>query len=233
MGKSRTDSSSPADEICTLTNGADSTSFHVHRKILSKTSAFFQQSIHREPQRPYEVFHLSPYSNDALRIYTSWLYNRRLDLPSPSGINFDTGPGYWWSLIHSYRLAGDVADDHFQDEVASRIASDLGTRTIAAKIFPMVSTEIALYAYQHTPQGSPLRRILVERYSKSGAATLDHLRGQLPLDCIHDILVALAYHADNPQTSPVGIKSNSCEYHTHVFDLDDDTGEECPRRKER
>jgi hypothetical protein len=145
--------------------------FYVHKKILCKTSIFFQNATKPEWSGPLpRPIDLTDENPRVFQAYLHWLYSQQVATETKLGnccLNADgEQPEMQYDLLgRSYLLGEKLMDSTYQDAVMKAITH---TATIGCS-FP--GDYWVRLAYKRTTASSPLRKILVDFWVWAGRNT--------------------------------------------------------------
>nr|POE99364.1 hypothetical protein CFP56_52757 [Quercus suber] len=203
-------------DVVTLVVGEEERKFVVHKDLLCEHSAFFKAAL-SEPWKEGQENTVTLPTDDAdiFDLYAHWIYHWKIysrELTSVSGPDSDE-----CSILVSAFLFGEkVQDGNFKDAtIDALIASVSIPGGDGKRWYPTGST--IQRAYEGTPDGSPLRRLLLDMYVHQGAATW------VSQECGIDFVVDLAkelFPLRRPlhEPNPTDAKASSCSYHHHKDD---------------
>jgi hypothetical protein len=196
--------------------GAEGEERTVHEKLLCDNSAFFASAMKKEWKEGQE--RRVPLPDDVTSIvdlYIQWLYVGRIFSRQPT----EGEPGNekeFDLLINGFVFGEKVQDGDFKDAVVDAlmscvsVASENGTRWYP--IDPWVDR-----AYGGTPEGSPLRKLLVDMHVSHGSSKW--LGGTKSVEFLTDLAGRLL---DDRKASPHLNASepgrSDCWYHHHGDD---------------
>lgn len=164
--------------------------FRVHENVL-RQSPFFANALKPEwvLARGGKPIDLEEENPDTFAAYVQWLYSHQVDHQYPDEVE--------WAK--KYVFGEKMMDREFQDDVMNAM---LGT-WIDKGEFP-ADVEMISTIYNGTPEGSPVRKLLVDfwRYAdnaKDGFVRLDYAR-KAPADFVSDLLIAIFTAKQYPLT---------------------------------
>ncbi|KAI4693231.1 uncharacterized protein J4E88_001602 [Alternaria novae-zelandiae] len=177
--------------------------FHIHKSVLCKTSAFFQNATKPEWTAPTpRPIDLSDELPEIFHLYVQWLYSGKIAVEIMSSSDSDTEVRKhenvdYHSLIQSYILGEKLMDTTFQNAVLQCLIECVEQ----ADCFPGDRT--IKTAYKRTIKHSPLRKLLVDFWvwhgDSEGAA--DDMNLSLGTDFTNDLLKAMLEARPSPDTS--------------------------------
>jgi hypothetical protein len=166
----------------------------VHQKVLTARSEFFNCATKEEwlgsDARRIAMPDDRP---DIFRLYVNLLYKKEIATK---------GQGEWLNLCRMYTLAEKLQDTTTRNRVVDAMSSFLTDciSTGLGGLFggPVVKREYQLSAesieelYTHTPDGSPIRRFIVDYYVDHAVPEwLQKGKGSFPEEFLYDVAVSL------------------------------------------
>lgn len=162
--------------------GDTQTSFDVHKYLVTERSPFFKNAMSGDWKEAKDRVVNFPEDDPAtLQSDVHLLYTNQLAvIPSPLPVKYD-GSEETEALAKLYALAEKLQDVDTKNIVLkAMLLSSLQIRSITAScVVPGLPTVRIIYA--GTPEGSPIRRLLVDIYTYRGRSAW--LKGDSPSDC--------------------------------------------------
>ncbi|KAI4655898.1 hypothetical protein J4E93_000614 [Alternaria ventricosa] len=167
--------------------------FHIHKSVLCKTSAFFQNATKPEWSGPTpRPIDLSDECPSTFHLYVQWLYSGKIAVKTKPLSDSDTGDRKresvnQHSMIQSYVLGERLMDPTFQNAVLQCLIECVeqedsypGDQTIKT-------------AYKRTTKHSPLRKLLVDFWVWHGDSewAADDMNTSLGTEFTNDLLKAM------------------------------------------
>lgn len=159
---------------------------------------------------------------DVVALYIQWVYGGKIFSRQPPSEAPSTGRELDL-LVDCYIFGEKVQDDNFKDAVLDALLACIDTKDEeGSRWFP--TGHSVQRAYEQTPQGSPLRKLLVDMYNQSGRS--DWIKEDNSVEFLAD----LAREMFDTRSRPLGTNltdwnADSCMYHHHS------TEEQCYSRK--
>jgi hypothetical protein len=196
---------------------AEEKEFKVHEELLCNGSAFFASASNKEwVEVRKHCISLPDDDPSIVDLYLQWIYSGRTfsrqstDGAPEDGKEFDL-------LVDGFVFGEKVQNGDFKDAVVDALIKSFavpdkrGQRWCPAA--PWVDR-----AYAGTPEGSPLRRLLVARYVFH--ATNTWLHGTTNIDFVVDLAVHLGEERRAlPRTTTTKLDLSPCWYHHHGDDV--------------
>ncbi|KAI4927645.1 hypothetical protein J4E85_006157 [Alternaria conjuncta] len=201
--------SDDSDDDSDIDSGiSDQRIFHVHKSVLCKTSAFFQNATKPEwtgpTPRPTDLSDELP---EIFHLYVQWLYSGKIAVEITPSSDSDTDVRKhenvdYHSLIQSYILGEKLMDTTFHNAVLQCLIECVEQ----ADCFPGDRT--IRTAYKRTIKHSPLRKLLVDFWvwhgDSEGAA--DDMNASLGTDFTNDLLKAMLEARPSPDTNKAKVQ---------------------------
>jgi len=221
-------------DITTLVVGLQELQYHVHRDRFAARSAFF--GIAAKPDWKEGRERRIPLPDDVpevVDLYIQWVYTRSIFSRTRSDEDENTS-GELDLLIDGFVFGEKIQDRQFQDASVDSLIALLSTPDKKTRPWSP-STSHADRAYRGTPEGSPLRKLMVDQLLLHGQR--DNLDGVYHIDHLVDLAAAsidsrTAIRLKNPKKSTINV--NNCWYHHHADDQPcyRDTGLSTPELRE-
>lgn len=202
----------------------ESTERHiVHEQVLCAHSPFFTVALKKEWRDGRErTTPLPDDKADVVALYVQWAYRGKIFSPQPPSEPPSTGRELDL-LVDCYIFGAKVQDDNFKDAVLDALLAFINTKDEeGSQWFP--TGHSVQRAYEKTPQGSPLRKLLVDMHNQSRRSNW------IKEDNSMEFLTDLAREMFDTRSRPSGRKltdwnADSCMYHHHSKE------EQCYSRK--
>lgn len=138
--------------------------FTIHEDLVTPRSEFVALALKREwKEAQQRTIPLPDDEPDVFKLYKKWIYYCRIFSMNGTAAN-QQGDGEYCLLVKAYILGEKLVDNHFKDAIIDCIIDKL--RSTA-----MFDLRLTNPIYNHTPETSPLRRLLQDVYIWSGNAT--------------------------------------------------------------
>jgi len=143
--------------------GAEKTIFYVHDSIIQASSKFFDNAM-KGGWKESEERRVKLFDDDAntFSLYQDWLYSHQISTCKDVGGR--EGNEEYIELCKAYCLGEKLMDDNFKNAVVDAIIHKNATKASDGHHWYPVGKAIR-YAYDGTPAGSPLRKLLVDFYA--------------------------------------------------------------------
>lgn len=194
--------------------GADAQVFYVHQSLLCQNSPFFEAANKEEWKEGKD--HCVPFPDDSpatVAVYVHWLYTGKIYTRSLEEDEQASNSKEARLLIDSFVLGDKLQDGHFKDAVLDGFIVMVGTPVKSGtQMYP--GDSLINRTYENTPEGSPLRRLLVDMYFYHG--TKDWANDNMNVSFLADLtceLLGTRPRGSQWDTTKVG--GNSCIYHYH------------------
>ncbi|KAM0724081.1 hypothetical protein Q7P37_000261 [Cladosporium fusiforme] len=205
--------------ITTLVVGRDEREFPVHQKRLCEHSPYFAAAAKDDWKEGQEGrIPLLCDSTLAVGLYVQWIYGGRIfTRPGRGGAeDKDKAPYSETSLLVEGFIFGEkIQDGDFRDAVVDAIIvsiNDPGKDDLVR--YPSGTT--VERAYEGTPEGSPLRKLMVDIYVHHG--NRDWLHKVANPDFLRDLAEDLYLGRDCSPNDPTALHLTGCRYHQHGND---------------
>jgi hypothetical protein len=210
--------------ITTLAVGEEGVEYKVHETRLSERSEFFASASKKEWKEGQE--HRVPLPDDTTPIvdlYVQWIYSGKIlsrktlvEEEAADGQECKNEPAFDL-LIGGFVFGEKIQDGNFKDAVLDALVHTVTTPNEKGVCWYPTKSWVD-QAYVGTPEGSPIRRLLVDMYTYHGKA--DWLDGQKNVDFLADLAGCLLTKRRNnqqqqQQQEPSGPEVNGCKYHHH------------------
>lgn len=200
-------------EVVTVLVGESEQKCIVHEQLLCARSPFFAAAFEKEWKEGQErTIPLPDDTPEVLDLYFQWIYSGKIftrEAPSKS----DRGVGELHLLIESYTFGEKIQDRDYQDALLDSLLACTDTKDEKGeRWFP--TGELVRRAYEKTPTGSPLRRLLVDMHNHHGRSEW------IKEDNSVEFLADLTREMFETRAAPVGLnltdwEVDSCVYHHH------------------
>jgi hypothetical protein len=154
--------------------------FTIHNAFIFPKSKFFRAAC-SERCSESKIIRLPEVSADDFRLYAHWVYNSTID------VEVEDVEETQDNCLRMYIL-GDVLDDYRLRNAAMELLIDSLTSTTQP------SPETVWDVYERTPEGSPLRKLLVDWRIGSGEGERDKFAVEVelyPAEFVQELAVAL------------------------------------------
>jgi hypothetical protein len=200
--------------------GEQEAEYKVHEVLLCEASEFFASASKEEWKEGQEhritLPDDTPYIVD---LYVQWVYTRRIVIRKKpvekeadreackNGHEFDL-------LIGAFAFGEKVQDGHFKDAVIDALVHTVAVPDEEGSCW-YPTKQLVGRAYTGTPQGSPIRRLLVDMYTFHGRK--DWLDGQKNVDFLIDLAGCLLRDGreDSQALDSTTPDVSGCQYHHH------------------
>jgi hypothetical protein len=179
----RRTNSRPSFDYHTTTSilvGTEEKRFIIHNAFICPRSKFFRAAC-SERCSESKIIRLPEVSADDFRLYAHWVYNSTID------VGVEDVEETQDNCLRMYIL-GDVLDDYRLRNAAMELLIDSLTSTTQP------SPETVWDVYERTPEGSPLRKLLVDWRIGSGEGERDKFAVEVelyPAEFVQELAVAL------------------------------------------
>lgn len=193
--------------------GPEEKVFKVHKHILCAHSPFFDTAFKKDwAESRTGSMPLADDDAEIFELYQQWLYRNKVFSRSPpeqtgqSNTEYDT-------LIRAYIFGEKVQDGHFGDAIIDALIVSVNTPAVDGELwFPTDAT--VTKAYEGTPTGSPLRRLMVDLHVHHGSERW--IKENNNLEFLVDLTRGLLASRSAPlATNPTSHQGSSCNYHQH------------------
>lgn len=187
--------------------------FVVHEDILRKDSSFFASACKEEWKQGQE--HEIPLWGDessVVDLYLQWIYTGRI-FSRPSDEGTSEGEEELDTLVGGFIFGEKVQNGDFKDAIVDAIVSSFPVTTSKKKKLRPPPAQCVDKAYGGTPEGSPLRNLLVAMYVTRGRRTW--LNGTTNNEFLADLAGRLLDERRWPMAEVV---LTDCEFHQHGDD---------------
>jgi hypothetical protein len=209
--------------ITTLAVGEEGVEYKVHETLLSERSEFFASASKAEWKEGQE--HRVPLPDDTpsiVDLYVQWTYSGKI-LSRKTPVEEEgadeqerKNESAFDLLIGGFVFGEKIQDGNFKDAVLDALVHTVTTPNEKGVCWYPTKSWVD-QAYVGTPEGSPIRRLLVDMYTYHGKA--DWLDGQKNVDFLADLAGCLLTKRRNnqqqQQQEPSGPEVNGCKYHHH------------------
>lgn len=207
--------------MTTLLVGPDELEYHVHQDLLSARSPFFTAAAKKDWKEGREN-HIPLLCDNftAVGLYVQWIYGGRiLSCPSTAECEGQDGQPYRELplLIEAFVFGEKIQDGDFKDAVIDSIIASINIPGKDDKCwYPSGSTVDR--AYEGTPEGSPLRRLMADIHVNHGGR--EWLEGVTNIDFVKDLAGDLYVDRESTtfRANPTASHLKSCGYHDHGED---------------
>lgn len=198
-----------------LAVGPETHTYIVHEQMLCEHALFFQSAVKKEWNEGKErTIPLPEDDPEVVSLYLNWIYNKRILSQSPTN---EKGYDEICLLVKAYVFGEKIQDGRFKDAVIdATIKSTLIPDEDGQTWFP--GSADVNRAYNGTPPGSPLRRLMVDFWALHGNDDWD--RKGVSKDFLLDLTGELFGHRStwNHDPRPSNGKTSTCSYHEHGDD---------------
>ncbi|KAM0712238.1 hypothetical protein Q7P37_011332 [Cladosporium fusiforme] len=209
----------------TLVVGMEEKEYSVHEGVLCKSSPFFHSATRKEWKEGQERRVVLP--DDApsiVDLYLQWLYTDKIlsrKLPEENEQSTERGTRNTVEnslLIGGFVFGEKIQDGNFKDAIIDALIHSVSAIDVdGRRWFP--AAESVDIAYQGTPEGSQLRRLLLDMHICHGDSkwTVNQKNVEFLADLAGRLL-----DEKGSLMPPDFIKINvsSCQYHHHTHDYD-------------
>ena len=185
----------------------------VHEELLRTTSPFFVASLKKEWIEGKErIIPLPDDEMDIVELYVQWLYRNKIYTRKPKEHLAKESDEYD-TLIEAFIFGEKMEDDCFKDTIIDAIIACSVTEDVTGKCRNPIGPRVDR-AYDGTPPGSSLRRLLLDIHLQRGhegwvneTQNAEFLRA----------LTKALYNIRPQQTAsaPLNGRGSSCIYHHH------------------
>jgi hypothetical protein len=209
--------------ITTLAVGEEGVEYKVRETLLSERSEFFASASKAEWKEGQE--HRVPLPDDTppiVDLYVQWIYSGKiLSRKTPvEEVGADEeeckNESAFDLLIGGFVFGEKIQDGNFKDAVLDALVHTVTTPNEKGVCWYPTKSWVD-QAYMGTPEGSPIRRLLVDMYTYHGKA--DWLDGQKNVNFLADLAGCLLTKRRNEQQQqqqePPGPDVSGCKYHHH------------------
>ena len=198
--------------------GEEKRKFVLHEELLCKHSLFFAAAAKKEWNEGQDrTVALADDNSEIFDLYVQWLYLSKILSRKPT-TNEDTKKGdrELEILVDAFIFGEKIQDGPFKDAIIDSMIMYTATPDRSgARWFPTKSTVDR--AYEETPVGSPLRRLLVDFHVWHGSGRW--VEGTKSVEFLNDLAKDLLDIQTMPsKPDPTGANINSCSYHHHSDD---------------
>nr|POF17506.1 hypothetical protein CFP56_12920 [Quercus suber] len=202
----------------TLVVGAEEQKLLIHRDILCEHSAFFKAAASEQWKEGQTLLLTLPDDDsDVLDLYIHWIYQGKIYSRTPVDISGKES-NESETLVRAFVFGEKIQDGHFKDAVIDALLASVSTPDKdGACWYP--TDETVNSAYADTPEGSPLRRLLLDMHIHHGTTTW--VRASCGADFLVDLtkeLFSLRKPLSGPD--PTEMTNSSCHYHHHQSNQD-------------
>jgi hypothetical protein len=198
--------------------GPDQSEHAVHAALLCEKSPYFAAATKQHWKEGQEG--RVPLSTDdpaAFGLYVQWIYRNRIFSFQDAG---DTGGNLEEVklLVEAFVLGEKLQDQDFRDAVLDSLIHAVDTPDGQDVRWYPTATTIDR-AYKGTPEGSPLRKLLVDMHFFHGRR--EWLNGAVNIDFLRDLARDLLDDRGNsfsPKTDRTTARLAGCSYHGHGAD---------------
>lgn len=204
--------------------GKEEVEYRAHEALLSEGSEFFASASKEEWKEGQE--HRIPPPDDSpsvVDLYVQWTYagriiSRKVRAEEDSGTVDGRNAHEFDLLVGGFVFGEKVQDGDFKDAVIDALIHTIATPDDEGiRWYP--TKKWVTMAYTGTPEGSPLRKFLVDMFTFNGEDKW--LEGEDNVEFLVDVgqrLLAERKRADRKKQQPqdpTGPKASSCQYHHH------------------
>ena len=197
----------------TLVVGEEAFPLVIHKQMICEHSVFFQTAMKKEWQEGQDrTIPLPDDRVEVVSLYVQWTYyDRILSHGNPTMAERDSAE--LDRLIDAFVFGDKDQDGRFRDAVLDALVACASTPDTAGMTwFPAMSA--VKKAYQRTPEGSPLRRLLVDLWARH--AMEKWLGADMVPEFLSDLVrELLSLRQDQLPSHPCDGHLSSCVYHHH------------------
>lgn len=209
----------------TVIVGFEKASFVVHEQLLTYHSPFFRAALNgRFEEATKREVRLKEVNKDTFEFFVHWLYHQRLPNENDDPRLFamwesgnDRGDSKTTNLVYL-----NVFCDKYDVPALKRQSLDHLFEHLMEPHTNLPSKQNSMYAFENTPDDSPLCRLLVDTYCDLASeqvwegiggedwnAACEHVRTEVPLTVLKKVLLRCAgKHGPNDDL-------DICDYHEH------------------
>ena len=154
-------------------------------------------------------------SADVVSLHVDWVYSNRI-LSRTSSPSNENDSGEIQLLVHAFVFGEKIQDGRFKDAlIDAMIKSTLHRDKDGMRWFPGVST--VNIAYEGTPPGSPLRRLMIDLWARNGGEkwARSGLDSAFLIDLVGELFVNQKSHFGS---HPTDGGTSTCSHHQHGED---------------
>jgi hypothetical protein len=204
--------------VTTLVAEPDEREIRVHQDLLCARSPYFAAAAKEHWKEGQE--RRVPLLHDkyvAVGLYVQWIYGGKI-FSRPSKGDGDHNPAHSEvsDLVEAFVFGEKIQDGDFKDAVIDSVIASINIPGKDGKCWYPVGPVIDR-AYEGTPEGSPLRRLMVDIHLHHGRR--DWLDRATNIDFVKDLAGDLYVDRDcKRRVNPTAAHLKSCGYHQHGKD---------------
>jgi hypothetical protein len=204
--------------VTTLVMGTDGCEFLVHQNRLYERSPYFAAATKEDWKEGQE--HRIPLPDDnpsGVGLYIQWIYGGRIfSRPSERESEINDKPIYNETslLVEGFIFGEKIQDGDFKDAIIDAMILSINTLGKDDKHW-YPSGPAVDRAYEGTPEGSPLRKLMVDIHVNHGSRKW--LEAVTNIDFVKDLAEDLYVDRESTafRTNPTAAHLKSCGYHHH------------------
>jgi hypothetical protein len=187
----------------------------VHQSLLCERSPYFAAATKEHWKEGQE--HRIPLPDDsslAVGLYVQWIYAGKIfSRPSKEEADDKSSCDEQTLLVEAFIFGEKVQDGQFKDAIVDSILTAINDPGKDGKLW-YPGGQIVDRAYEGTPEGSPLRMLMVDIYVKHGSRGLLHKISNIDFvkDLAGDLYIDRKF---SPRLDTIGPKRKNCQYHHH------------------
>lgn len=203
--------------MITLAVGKEGEEFFMHESLLSKNSSVFALATKKEWKEGQEHRVALPnYTSQVVNLYLQWLYSGHILSREFPEENYNPNGAEFGLLIDAFIFGEKMRDGNFKDAIIDAMIHSFATRDMQGVRFYSTPSRLN-HAWQGTPAGSPLRKLLVDMTILYGNSAW--LSGSENIEFLTELgkrlLDEKRMRTPQDPTSPISPMFNSCQYHHH------------------
>lgn len=204
--------------ITILVVGTDEREFPVHQQRLCERSPYFTAAAKADWKEGREHRVPLPYDNpSAVGLYIQWIYSGKIfTRPGKQEGEIEDKPTYSEALllVEGFIFGDKVQDGDFKDAIVDAMIASINTTGKDDKHW-YPSGPAVDRAYEGTPEGSPLRKLMVDIHVNHGGR--EWLEGVTNVEFVKDLAEDLYIDRESTafRTNPTASHLKSCRYHHH------------------
>jgi hypothetical protein len=201
--------------------GPDEREYHVHQDLLCAHSPYFAAASRKDWKEGQE--HRIPLLCDnftAVGLYVQWIYCGKI-FSRPGTAEGEDQDGQPYSelrlLVEALIFGEKIQDGAFKDAVIDSLIASINTPGKDDKCW-YPSGSMVDRVYEGTPEGSPLRRLMVDIHVNHGGRKW--LEGVTNMDFLKDLAgdLYIDRESETYRANPTASHLKSCGYHHHDED---------------
>jgi hypothetical protein len=172
--------------VTTLVAGPDEREICVHQDLLCARSPYFVAAAKEDwkegQERRVPLLH-DKYA--AVGLYVQWIYGGKIfSRPSKGDVDYSPTHGEIPDLVDAFVFGEKIQDGDFKDAVIDSVTASINVPDKDGKCWYPVGPVVDR-AYEGTPEGSPLRRLMVDIHLHHGRR--QWLDGATNIDFVKDL----------------------------------------------